>query len=342
MTKHITHVFVLMTAVLAASCTMTDSSAPPLMGPSEMSLALTMTANPDTLSLDGFSQTLITVEARDTNGQLVPNVPLRVEILADGQPVDFGTLSARTLVTNSNGRATFTYTAPSCCGGSIPTLQIGVTPTGTDASTHIRRVISLRLMPPGVIGTVPTARFTVNTVSPAAFTTVRFDGSTSTAGPGAFITSYVWDFGDGTSGTGVTATHQYETPGTYFPRLTVTDSNGFSDSHVGVRVGENDEPIVVSAGEPPTAAFVFSPDSPTTCTSVFFNSAGSTPGTGHRIVSYNWSWGDGTPAQGGSTRSHRFTQAGNWVVVLTVTDEAGQKGTTNTTVSVSPGPVPCP
>ena len=35
---------------------------------------------------------MITVEARDTNGQLVSNVPLRVEILADGQPVDFGTI----------------------------------------------------------------------------------------------------------------------------------------------------------------------------------------------------------------------------------------------------------
>ena len=59
-----------------------------------MSLSLAITANPDVLSLDGSSQTLITIEARDTNGQPAPNVPLRVEILADGQidrfRVDFG------------------------------------------------------------------------------------------------------------------------------------------------------------------------------------------------------------------------------------------------------------
>jgi PKD repeat protein len=341
MTKYITHVLVLMTAVLAASCTMTDTKAPPLMGPSEMSLALTMTASPDTLSLDGFSQTLIAVEARDTNGQLVPNVPLRVEILADGVEVDYGTISARTLVTNSNGRATVTYTAPSCCSDSIPTLQIGMTPTGTDASTHVRRVVELRLMAPGFIGTAPTASFTVNTRNPAAFTTVRFDGSASTAGLGAFITSYVWDFGDGTSGTGVTATHQYNAPGTYFPRLTVTNSSGFSDSQRGVRVDNDDLPIEVTDGQPPTAAFTSSPEAPDTCTSVFFNAAGSTAGPGHRIVSYNWSWGDGTPAGSGSTRSHKFTKAGGWVVVLTVTDEAGQKGTTNTTVTVIDGPDPC-
>src|SRR5688572_7174218 len=177
MTKYFRHMFVLMTAVLAVGCTMTDASAPPLAGPSEMSLALTLSANPDVLSLDGASQALITIEARDTNGQLAPNVPLRVEILANGEAVDFGTLSARTVVTNANGRATVTYTAPSCCGGTIPTLQIGATPTGTDASAHLTRVVQVRLTPPGVIGTVPDANFTASPRSAAAFTNVRFDGS---------------------------------------------------------------------------------------------------------------------------------------------------------------------
>lgn len=299
-----------------------------------MSLALTVTANPDVLSLDGSSQALITIEARDANGQLAPNIPLRVEILADGQPVDFGTLSARTVVTNASGRATVTYTAPSCCGGSIPTLQIGVTPTGTDASTHIRRVVQVRLQQPGTIGAVPTAAFTFAPATPAAFTDVRFDGSTSTPGLGAAIVSYVWDFGDGTTGTGVTATHQYTSTGTFTARLTVTNSQGLSNTSAG-------QPVVVSAGEPPTASFLFSPESPSTCDTVFFNGTVSTPGENHRIVSYNWNWGDGTPNQGGSTRSHKFTRAGSWVVVLTVTDEAGQRSTSNQTVTVTDG-APCP
>ena len=117
MTNYIKYVLVLLTAASAAACTMTDTVAPPLAGPSEMSLSLALAANPDVLSLDGSSQTLVTIEARDTNGQLAPNIPLRVQILADGQVTDFGTISARTLVTGGNGRATFTYTAPTLVSG---------------------------------------------------------------------------------------------------------------------------------------------------------------------------------------------------------------------------------
>lgn len=334
MTKYLGHICVLLTAVVAAGCTMANVEAPPLAGPSEMSLSLTITANPDVLSFDGSSQTLITVEARDHNGQPVPNVPLRLEIVADGQPIDFGTLSARTVVTGSNGRASFTYTAPSFVEGPIPTVQVGVTPTGSDASAHIRRVVSLKLLPPGTLGTTPTARFTFTPESPAAFTDIRFDGSTSTPGLGSVITSYAWDFGDGTTGSGMVATHRYAASGTYVVRLTVTASNGLTNSTSQV--------VSVGAGTPPTAEFVFSPESPTTCDTVFFNGTLSSAGEGHRIVSYNWSWGDGTPSQGGSTRSHRFQQAGAWVVVLTVTDESGQRDQATQTVSVDPGASPCP
>lgn len=333
MTTYIKHMLVLLTAVVAAGCAMTDAAPPPLAGPSEMALSLGITANPDVLSLDGSSQTLITVEARDHNGQLVPNVPLRLEILADGQPIDFGTLSARTIVTGSNGRASFTYTAPSFVEGTIPNLQVSVTPTGTDSANHVRRVVSVRLVPPSSMGATPTARFTFVPESPAAFTDVRFDGSTSTPGLGSTITSYVWEFGDGTSGTGQIATHQYKAPGNYIARLTVTASNGLSNTSPS-------QTIVVSAGAGPTSQFVFSPEAPTVCTNVFFNGTVSTPGENHTIVSYSWNWGDGSSPQSGSTRSHRFTTPGNYVVVLTVRDEVGQTATSQQTVAVEPAVCP--
>ena len=328
------YTLVLLAAVVAAGCSMSDAAPPPLAGPSEMALSLGLTANPDVLSLDGSSQTLITVEARDQNGQLVPNVPLRLEILADGQSIDFGTLSARTIVTGQNGRASFMYTAPAFFEGTIPNLQLSVTPTGTDASNHLRRVVSVKLVPPFTIGSSPTARFTYVPENPAAFTDVRFDGSASTPGLGSSIISYVWDFGDGTSGTGQIATHQYRAPGNYIARLTVTGSNGVANTSAG-------QVITVGAGVGPTAEFIFSPESPTTCTSVFFNGTLSRGGENHRIVSYRWSWGDGTTSQTGSTRSHTFTKAGSYVVVLTVTDEVGQTATTQQTVPVEDGS-PCP
>ncbi len=331
MTKYIRYAFVFMAAVVAG-CTMADSTPPPLAGPSEMALSLAITASPDVLSLDGASQTLIAVEARDHNGQPAANVPLRIEILADGQTIDFGSISARTLVTGSNGRATFTYTAPSFVGGPIPDLQLSVTPTGTDASAQIRRVVSVRLVPPGIIAGAPQAVFTFTPASPAAFTTVRFDGSQSTGGLGAVITSYVWDFGDGTSGTGRTATHQYSLAGTYSAKLTVTDSNGISNQSAG-------QAITVGAGDGPTAAFVYSPATPAVDESIFFNGSTSTAGQGHQIVRYDWSFGTGA-ARSGSTVTRSYDSAGAYSVVLTVTDEVGQKAQTTQTVTIADDDAP--
>jgi PKD repeat protein len=335
MTKYISCVLVLMTAAIGAGCTMTEIDPPPLAGPSEMSLSLAITANPDVLSLDGSSQTLVTIEARDANGQLAPNVPLRVQILADGQVTDFGTISARTLVTGSNGRATFTYTAPSFINGTIPDLQLSVTPTGTDASAHVKRVVSVRLVQPGVIGAGPTAAFTFVPGSPVAFTDVRFDGSTSTAGLGAVITGYLWDFGDGSSGTGVAPTHQYDAAGNYPVRLTVTDNNGRTNQSAA-------QILTVGGGTPPTATFVFSPTAPLPGQPVFFNATQSAASPGHRIVSYRWNWGDGKPTSSGSTVSHTFTLEGTYVVVLTVTDEVGQVGRINVDVTVALPAAPPP
>lgn len=53
--------------------------------------------------------------------------------------------------------------------------------------------------------------------------TSYFDASQSFSRRGGNITDYRWDFGDGTTGLGVQATHTYTTPGKYPVRLQVTD-----------------------------------------------------------------------------------------------------------------------
>jgi nucleoid-associated protein YgaU len=44
------------------------------------------------------------------------------------------------------------------------------------------------------------------------------------------IVSYVWDFGDGTTGSGEEVTHSYSAAGSYKVTLTVTDDSGLSDT----------------------------------------------------------------------------------------------------------------
>lgn len=54
--------------------------------------------------------------------------------------------------------------------------------------------------------------------------TVKFDGSRSSDNFG--IKEYSWDFGDGSTGDGKTASHIYSSAGTYTVTLTVTDESG--------------------------------------------------------------------------------------------------------------------
>ncbi|MGY1708517.1 PKD domain-containing protein [Geodermatophilus sp. SYSU D00758] len=67
----------------------------------------------------------------------------------------------------------------------------------------------------------PTASFTAT----ATQLDVALDASASTD-PDGRLTGYAWDFGDGTTGTGATASHTYAAPGTFTVRLTVTDDRG--------------------------------------------------------------------------------------------------------------------
>ena len=57
--------------------------------------------------------------------------------------------------------------------------------------------------------------------------TVDGSGSSDAEGP---VASYAWDFGDGSVADGVTASHEYAEAGTYEVSLTVTDSEGATDT----------------------------------------------------------------------------------------------------------------
>ncbi len=62
---------------------------------------------------------------------------------------------------------------------------------------------------------------------------VLFDGSASSDTDGTIV-SYAWDFGDSSTGTGISPCHQYISDGTYTVSLTVTDDDGYTDSDTTV------------------------------------------------------------------------------------------------------------
>ena len=75
-------------------------------------------------------------------------------------------------------------------------------------------------------GTAPTATFAFSPATPQPGDTVHFNASASTAAPGRRLVSYVWDFGNGSTGTGVQASHKYLSARAYTVTLTVTDDIG--------------------------------------------------------------------------------------------------------------------
>ncbi|HXH07533.1 MAG TPA: PKD domain-containing protein [Vicinamibacterales bacterium] len=320
--------------VAVGACTVKEQEPPPLAGPSEQALSLVVSAVPDVLTQDGASQAVVTAVARDAQGRPLANVGLRAEIRLDDMVVDFGRLSARTLATGSDGRATVVYTAPMPPLDPVDTntvVQIAMTPFGSDYASTAWAVRSafIRLVPPGVIlppNQRPLADFTFAPSSPSPKEKITFDGSASTD-PDGSVVAWNWRFSDGDTRTGRVVQIAFDQPGSYSATLTVTDDRGLQSS-------PTTKSFTVGSVSRPTASFVFSPEEPAAGQTVYFNAEASTAGSGRTIVSYSWDFGDGTRGTGVTTQ-HIFSAPGNYRVTLTVTDDLGNTGTVTVTVEVS-------
>lgn len=338
--------------VAAASCTVKNTEPPPITGPSGLALTLNLNAIPDSISQDGGSQSSVKVTAIGPDGRGQSGVPLRLDMVVSGVAQDYGTLSARSIVTNSDGIASVIYTAPpgpvngvfGTCN-SLPgnCVSIVATPTSTNFATANSQQVLIRLVPTGVIlppASAPAACFTMSPSAAAANITLQFTagtlatvGSTSVCQPATSdITTFAWSFGDGSSASGRVVSHIFPVANTFNVTLTETNDRGVS--------GSTTQPVAVGGGALPTPLFTFSPASPGVNEAVFFNASTSTPGSGHSIASYRWTFGDGGTGSG-VTVSHAFATAGTYAVQLTVTDEAGQSVTSPAT-SITPGNPPLP
>jgi len=315
-------------ALLMAACTMHNQEAPTLAGPSELGTAVQVSLSPDVLPTDGGSQSLVTIMAFDANGQPLRNLSLRTEIHVNGVAADFGTLSARNVVTDVNGKATLVYTAPKITG-SVDTgtiVEVLATPVGNNFANAASSSATIRLVPTGVVqppdGMQPNFTFTPST--PTQGQAVFFE-STSTGSSVNPIVAYSWDFGDGGTATGTTATHTFSAPATYFVKLTTFDASG--------RSAFTTKSVTVSASTAPTADFTFSPTNPNVGDLVTFNASATVVPAGRHIVSYVWDFGD-TGSATGLNVSHSYTAARIFTVTLRVTDDLGRTSAVSKTLTV--------
>ena len=154
---------------------------------------------------------------------------------------------------------------------------------------------------------------------------IAFNGSASTDPNGLSLT-YAWDFGDGSTGTGVSPSHSYGTAGTYTVKLTVSDSSGLSASASTNATVTAPTKLTANPGGPYTGIVG---------TAVQFNGSGSSDPK-NETLTYAWDFGDGNQGAGVKP-SHAYVQPGAYTVTLSVTntDKATASATAKANISLA-------
>jgi PKD repeat protein len=343
-------------SIVSGACSLDKQEMPALSGPSELALSIALAATPDQLPRDGASQSVVTVTARDAQSK--PLAGQRISLSLAGGAPQGATLSQSEVVTGSSGQATFSVTAPS--PGSIGDISIIASPVGTNGADSVSRLIQIRALPQN---NAP-PEFTCSLQSspcavPFSITPATFDSNTNTWGnisigdaitfdascsPSTTCTSrgvtdegvpcnactFTWNFGGEGVASGPIVRHAFGAAGRYQVTLTVTDSAGVSSVASAM--------LTVSAISIPTSVTVTSsPASPIATQAATFT-ASATPATNHRIVSYQFVWGDGgSNTQASPVIQHTYSQAGSYLLTLTVTDDLQHSTTINQVVTVTSG-----
>jgi len=179
--------------------------------------------------------------------------------------------------------------------------------------------------------TVPPSANAGSDLSGTVNTPLTFNGSGSSDNIG--VISYIWDFGDGSQGTGVAPNHVYSNEGKYAVSLTVYDlagNSGVDTASVTITTVPDNTPPLAIAGEDRFAE-IFS--------AVMFDGSNSYDNTG--ITSFSWNFGDGETSTETSP-THSYNYEGEFVVNLTVQDATGNKDTDTLTVTVKDTPPSIP
>ena len=141
-----------------------------------------------------------------------------------------------------------------------------------------------------------------------------------------------WDFGDGTTATGLAVDHRFAEPGDYLVTVKAVFPQAIAacqDLTVQRKITVNAAPVAVIGGP----GLVSAGDA------VTFDASGSGDADG-ALTAFAWDFGDGATAAG-VRAAHVFTTPGTYAVALTVTDDAGtanSRATVTQQITVNPAP----
>ncbi|MEI6594176.1 MAG: PKD domain-containing protein [Bacteroidota bacterium] len=147
----------------------------------------------------------------------------------------------------------------------------------------------------------PVADYTFTGANAFTPTLVTFTNTSTNA------TSYVWDFGDGsTTSTLANPTHTFTISGTFSVKLTATGDGGTSSTTKTINI----------SNKPPTADFTISGLGRAPCIYTFTNQSTD-------ANSYVWDFGDGSATSILTSPTHTYTVGGIYQVKLTATGAGG-------------------
>lgn len=244
-------------AVSMAGCGMDKVTIPEeFEGPSELGISVTLAANPDVVTADGFSSSALRATVRNQNGQPASGRQVVFKITdASGRNADIGELAtpggqriraAEAIATTAgDGVAQVIYYSPVRSDITADTsVLVSARPVGTDANTAQERVVRIELRSaeprlfPQIPGNVaPSCNFRVEVLgggaqcTGATACTIRVNQQvlfqTASSDSDGTIVRYEWFFGDDSSKEDKPdVNHVFRSTGTFIVYHVVTDNGG--------------------------------------------------------------------------------------------------------------------
>jgi hypothetical protein len=262
--------------------------------------AVTLSANPSTVSKTANTPVTIVATVVGTGGRLLSGIPVSFS-------ANRGTFSSQTATTSAQGEARVTLTT----NDTTKVTAVAGTQTATvDITGQEGPSVSLTCTVNNATGCA-----TISQGQTVVFTATR-------GGASASLSSSTLDFGDGTGSVNLgplssaaSVPHTYNQAGTFTAVLTATDVNGETTSSTQV--------VQVSSA------------TGTITTTKSGNTVTATANVSAPATQYQWNFGDGfTTTTTTNIAQHLYAANGTYTITVTATLQAGGTITASTSVAV--------